>query len=140
MLKFVSLLVFLNRSSTKSQIPTPRSVSRIPRRPGSTTPGATPSSPATVKRAAHPPRAQSVDPYKMASQSLSSSSTSLLRSYNSAASKIKRPGSSRYVLAYIIVMEYSSRKEHSELRGYRQNECSYERDGIPDRNLKAFFM
>ena len=93
---FFSGLVYLNRSSTKSQIPTPRSVSRIPRRPGSTTPGATPtSSPATVKRAPHPPRAQSVDPYKMASQSLSSSSTSLLRSLNSA-SKIKRPGSSRY--------------------------------------------
>ena len=98
---FISFsLAFLNRSSSKSQIPTPSSISRIPRRPGSTTPGAKPSSPATVKRAPHPPRAQSVDPYKMASHSLSS--TSLLRSLNSP-SKIKRPGSSRYVhvLAYI---------------------------------------
>ena len=94
-----SYLVFLNRSSTKSQIPTPRSISKIPRRPGSTTPGASPSTtPATLKRAAaHPPRAQSVDPYRMASQSLSTSSTSLLRSLNSA-SRIKRPGSSRYKL------------------------------------------
>jgi hypothetical protein len=95
---FLSHLVFLNRSSSKSQIPSPRSVSRIPKRPGSTTPGASPrTTPATLKRAAHPPRAQSVDPYRMASQSLSSSSTSLLRSLNSA-SRIKRPESSRYKL------------------------------------------
>ena len=98
----VCLSAFLNRSAGRSRIPTPRS--GIPRRPGSTTPGAKPSTPGRGLRPA-PPRAQSVDPYKMASQSMSAASMSNLRKVTSSgrspASKIKRPSSSRYIVGVV---------------------------------------
>ena len=88
----------LSRSTSRSRIPIPGSAgsSRIPR-PMSTIPGSTPTN-SRRRTGVPPPRAQSVDPYKMSQKSLMNSTSKSLRS----AERTKRSGSSRLVVSLVI--------------------------------------